>query len=130
MFGEGYSASSHNLCPYFWGTIFAIISLPFVAITRSPFNTMRDIWYNINDTNIKHFIARYLVYMVWSVTILIWSSFWSPFFLILLLVLWAIPLARDRGLLKMKHRERKPNMFLEMFKGWKNKHCPMMEWEE
>lgn len=34
VYGYGYTAGVHSLCPYFWKTIIAIIFLPLVAICR------------------------------------------------------------------------------------------------
>jgi len=134
IYGEGYSEDNNNLCPYFWGTILAVIGCIPVAIVRGIGGVMSD--------GLKVFLLRYGVAMFWiGLGIALGSVWWVVFGILYFLfniVLYKTEIFDNfvkwlSGKKKPKppkpHRERKPHMTVEMFKGWKNKHCPMVVWE-
>ncbi len=134
VYGYGYSEDTNNLCPYFWGTILAIIGAIPVLVIRGLSNTLSN--------GVKVCLLRYGLASFWitvgALTGMTWFIVLGVILIFFNLILYNTAIfdniaKRLFGWGKPKkskpHKERKPHMTIEMFKGWKNKHCPMVEWE-
>jgi len=134
VWGDGYSIDQNNLCPYFWGTIAAIFCCIPVLIRKAIGDSISG------GTSI--FLLRYGLGIFWiglGIVLLAPVTFGVGVgILVFNLILYNTNIfGRLAGWIRGKHKERpkkpykerKPHMTVEMFKGWKNKHCPMVEWE-
>lgn len=136
VYGSGYSEDNTNLCPYFWGTILAtLVCLP-VFFGRVIADSL--------SMGVKNFLIKYGVGVFWiAIGIVSITLTGSPIQLIVGFIIlgfeilahntgffgWLFSLKKSKPKKPKPHKERKPHMTIEMFKGWKHKHCPMVTWE-
>ncbi len=135
VYGQGYSLNNTNLCPYFWGTLAAIIGVIPLAIFKGirhpiPLQYRRNV-------GIGAFIAMIggiiilgcVVDFTKTITILTMIGILvGGLFGLLFAAIGIADLYRKAR--PAKYKAPKPNMFWEMIKAWKNKHCPRLEWED
>lgn len=135
VFGDGYSLNNSNLCPYFWGTlasIICVIPMAFFKGIRHPI----PMQYRRN-VGIGAFIS-----MVGGLIILGYLANPQALFSVLFVIGVSLGIVFGsllgiiggvegyRKIRPAKYKAPKPNMFWEMLKAWKNKHCPMLEWTD
>lgn len=138
IFGRGYSLDHHNLCPYFWGTILAIVICIPTIIYRMLENVLSD---GIKTTLRKYgfglsqlVIGIAISVIMSTVSVLIYAGIILLAFNIIMYntnILDNIftKIHNRKKSTPKPHVPRKPSMTVAMIKGWKNKHCPMVEWE-
>lgn len=158
IFGEDYLESVDCLCPYFWGTILAIVAVPLWlighgisriidAVENTGF-TFPQLHVNIT---VKRIIARtigytslfsfvgIIAYMIGLaiikygiVLVLIWLGLAVGIFAGFCGLVYGISLLKEKyDEWRLGHpKEKKPNLLIEMFKAKKNKHCPLVSWVE
>lgn len=141
VYGSGYSENNHNLCPFFWGTILAIIICIPTAITRFIDDIIPD------DTKGMILIVTLIVVAIigvgyglimdWQATLLVIGAVVAYAAFILGMVFgighifeWYSGRHTPKPKKQKPRKEPRPHMTIEMFKGWKNKHCPLISWDE
>lgn len=157
IYGYGYTASVHSLCPYFWKTILAIILLPLVAICRvtaskideSDLSMPNNPIPSISDQTRSYIGKGLLVMVILMIGIGLSqvgdSMGWFTLAKIILAILGVIGaifgfvylivcLEEKYSDWRYEHpkkdkpyKEPKPNILLEYLKAWKNKNCPLLE---
>lgn len=153
-YGEVYADYSNNLCPYFWGTLLAFIIFPLVCLGKlstyiynkrvekqllNP-KTYRPprISQEAGDKIIIGFLLFFGGCGLYALIHGLLSELHKT--LIVLAIIGGITGATvtcifignkiqdwEEGRPK---REREPNIFIESAKAWKDKHCPMIKWNE
>ncbi len=157
IYGKWYLEGVDCLCPYFWGTILAGILLPLWLIGRGigwiidrvPSTNIKRPRLNISDRT-KHIIGKVLGYSALFGFVTFITVAFGLFIIefgIIHVLFWlgvgAGVIGASIGLayvvIKIKERyedwrynhpkEKKPNLFIEMVKAKKNKHCPLVQWD-
>ncbi len=146
--GKGYLEDVDCLCPYFWGTVAAILGFPLTLLAKGIIYLIEHIpstnWSapTISE-NTRHKIAVVTAYSglalgVYILTYIIVSSIVT--FGLLQTLIWigivtgivALVVVFSVGVVKiiesLERREKRPNLLIEMFKAKKNKHCPLVSW--
>lgn len=57
--GQNYSTNTHNLCPYFWGTITAVLLSPLMALIKG-LSFVFDAYNNHPETPTKQFVNTHM----------------------------------------------------------------------
>ena len=135
VYGKGYSLSQLNGCPYFWGTILSV----FIVIPTIIFRGLHDAM----SQGARTFTLRYgfssaltVLGVVYIIMGLGWFQLAIGIGLLGMNVVmfntnfleWIFARRTTVYVPKIK-KEKRPHMAVEMFKGWKNKHCPRIEWD-
>jgi len=135
VYGQGYSLNNTNLCPYFWGTIAAFIGVIPVAVFKCmrypiPMKYRHNAGIGGFFTMIAGIIILAMVVNL-DATLKVLYAIGISALVMLTLVVAAYFIAMGiRKIRPQKNKVPKPNIAIEMIKGWKNKHCPMLEWSE
>ena len=139
VYGDGYSLSQKSGCPYFWGTILSIL----IVIPTIVYRGMHDAL----NQGIRTFLVRYglsiglialgLVYIALGIN---WFQLYFGIGLLAFNLMlhntnvmerlfgnYIIKRYEKRA--KKPFKEKRPHMVVEMFKSWKNKRCPMIQWD-
>lgn len=140
VYGSGYSIKNKNLCPYFWGTILAIVMIvPFtiyvmIKSVLSEGTKKNIVRYNfcliMSGMGLVNLVAGGSIYMYQFVATCIgFAVLYIAYETDLFQTLFA-KFSKDKPPKPSKPAKvRRPSMTVEMIKGWKNKHCPMVEWD-
>lgn len=152
VYGSGYLESVDCLCPYFWGTLLAILISPLVLIGKGIAVCIGAIPHvNVPSMDLKtknkvSNIIGYgcLAFITTLVTALIVSALIE--FGLMYVLYWIGVIAGVTGAvtgvvffgiwIKYKYddwrddhpKEDKPNILMEFVKAKKNKHCPLVQW--
>ena len=158
IFGEYYTRSVDCLCPYFWGTILAILCLPLWLIGHGigyiienfpetgwhapKLNMSYDTKQKIGNIVGYGFLVFIAVIAIIGLTMaiieygIIHVVFWIGIgigficgFIVFASAMFWIKEKYDDW--RSDHpKEHKPNLLVEFIKAKKNKHCPLITWEE
>ena len=92
---------------------------------------------------LRTFLGNYGLYVFWSVILILDAVTLNPLFFIGIPLLWgfvgllksgwALPSwlrGKPKPRKEKPYREPKPHMTVEMVKAFKNRHCPLVEWED
>lgn len=137
-----------NLCPYFWKLVLAVITLPITSVSffgKCYRFADRFSWLAITIF-IEHVVfAIGLCFSLMFGLVPIKGLFTFHDFLIangmgivgvagiaLIMFTWCkVAEYNDRRMAKVKApKVKQPNVLVEFVKAKKNKHCPMIEWED
>jgi len=157
IYGVYYIRNVDCLCPYFWGTILAMFALPLWLIGRGIgyiIDHTPDNWHapKINMSyDTKERLGNIMAYgfLIFMVSIMIiglamaiveygvihvlfWVGVAVGFIggIIGFIFLMSLVKGRYDDWRHDHPKEHKPNLFMEFVKAKKNKHCPMIEWDE
>lgn len=133
-----------NLCPYFWKLVLAVITLPITSVSflgRCRSFGDRFAWL------VAAFFIELVIFAV-GLPFSIWLGFisadnqinWHDFFIAngmgiagcaaIALIGYLCEMLSKRNYKTAKVKEKQPNILVEFVKAKKNKHCPMIEWED
>lgn len=133
-----------NLCPYFWKLVLAVITLPITSVSllgRCRSFGERFSWL---------FAAAFIEGIIFAVGLLLSMMFglisstskvnWHEFLIAngmgiagcaaIALIGYLCEMLSKRNYKTAKVKEKQPNILVEFVKAKKNKHCPMIEWED
>jgi cytochrome c biogenesis protein CcdA len=148
VFGRFYIKNVDCLCPYFWGTILALIALPIVLIGKGIDKIPHVNFPHVNDERrrqlgsigayvfiglLSFFVSAIITLMLIKyglITVLFWVGVIGGVFgsLIGLVFLGAF-LKQEYDDWRNEHpKQDRPNLLLEFIKAKKNKHCPLVNW--
>jgi hypothetical protein len=131
-----------NLCPYFWKLVLAVITLPITSVSFLGRCT------SFGDRFSWIFITAFIEGIIFSVGLLLSMMFglisstskinWHEFLIangmgIAGCAVFALIGYFFEILSRWEHKaakEKQPNILVEFVKAKKNKHCPMIEWED
>jgi hypothetical protein len=131
-----------NLCPYFWKIVLAVITLPITSVS------FLGKCYRFSDRFSWLFAVAFIEGIIFAVGLLLSMMFglipshgkvnWHEFFIANGVGIAGCAAIALIGYLcdKLSKREHKspkakqPNILVEYVKAKKNKHCPMIEWED
>lgn len=131
-----------NFCPYFWKLVLAVITLPITSVSFLGRCT------SFGDRFSWIFITAFIEGIIFSVGLLLSMMFglisptskinWHEFLIangmgIAGCATIALFVYLIDKLSKREHKaakEKQPNILVEFVKAKKNKHCPMIEWED
>lgn len=137
IYGRGYSLDNTNGCPYFWGTILAVL----ICIPVGIFKGIRSII--PENSRGKVGVGIVLALIIVGLSVSLYNDWQKTLFIIAFMVgyvTFMVCFALGIGKLINKIRNRstpkppkpkkepRPHMTITMFKAWKNKHCPRIEW--
>ncbi len=157
VYGWMYLDTVDCLCPYFWGTLLAILLSPLWVLGKGigrVIDAIPDTNYQLpsmsNKTKNKiglgiaytlfvlammgaTFAILYSVYMYGIIHVLFWIGVIAGITAGLVGLLYLAVLIKERyDDWRWDHpkeeRVKKPNLFMEFVRAKKNKHCPLVEW--
>jgi hypothetical protein len=135
-----------NLCPYFWKLVLAIVTLP-ITVFSFPFTNNRS----FGDRFGNFFAIVFCELFTAAVGLLVSSLFgWvdpngpvnlknlgianvvglSVFAIVAVVGYIGHLISSKKENSKSIVKEKKPSIIIEYIKAKKNKHCPMIEWED
>ena len=133
-----------SLCPYFWRTVWYIVTLPITIVLFIPWGIVLLI--TGDRENIVEEYPRALamdillgaafcmIAIFWHLNpkegdpwVVVWVlGLTSWLLLVIILIVYIGSLFEKR----VQKKEKKPNILGEYLKARKNKYCPIIEWEE
>ncbi len=148
--GSDYLDNVDCLCPYFWGTICAIMGIGLTLLAKgikyAVENFPRTNWTLPSfSEETKHRCSMFTAYtmvglagfgatygFLWSVATygIIHTLFWIGVFVGIFFALVGLALLLIKIAEKINNREKRPNILMEMIRAKKNKHCPLLQWND
>ena len=146
--GKGYLEDVDCLCPYFWGTVAAIVGFPITLLAKGLIYTIEHIpsteWTtpSISEES-KDKVLKFTGFsMLWLAvfgisygithSIVYWGLLhtlvWIGIFVGIGAGILGLTIAISKLIDIINKREKRPNLLVEMFKAKKNKHCPLVSW--
>ena len=135
VYGDGYSLSQRNGCPYTWGTVLSVLIVVPVIAYRGMHDALNQ--------GIRTFLVRYGLPMGLIALGLVYIALglnWFQLYFGIGLLAFNLILHNTNVMERLfgnyvikrmdrKKKERRPHMVVEMFKSWKNKRCPIIQWD-
>jgi hypothetical protein len=136
-----------NLCPYFWKLVLAIVTLPITVFSFFPF--VKNKYFEERFAPL--FIIAFCELFTAAIGLLVSTMFgWvdpngpvnlkdlgianavglSVFAIVAVVCYIEQSISSKKKDSKSIVKEKKPSIIIEYIKAKKNKHCPMIEWED
>ena len=156
IFGEDYLESVDCLCPYFWGTILAIVAIPLWLIGHGIsriIDAVENTGFTFPQLHVNRTVKRIIVatlgytslfsfvgiiaYMIGLaiikygiIHVLVWLGIAVGVVGLFVGTVFVISNIKERyDEWRLGHpKEKKQNLLVAMFYAKKNKHCPLVSW--
>ena len=152
VYGWMYLDTVDCLCPYFWGTLLAILLTPLwiigkgvgrlidaIPATNYTLPSVSDKTKNRVGLGIAYslftlaimgltFAILYTAFMYGIIFVLMWVGIIALMAGALLGLIFLIILIKERYDDWRGDHPKKPNLLMEFIRAKKNKHCPLVEW--
>ena len=140
----GYYKLPHNLCPYFWKLLLALITFPVNAVWTGPAYiksfSLNQKWYKDGfwgGGNYAKGFAFNIILSVITSMVLMWFRDNEAIiaagivgYTVVGFILLCIGVNKYSKKYPKKEKVKKPNVFIEFIKATYRKNCPMLMWKD